>query len=292
MPHSFSEQHGSIAANGSADTRVCRVPTHRDTFFSTSKRLDMSVETARKSACATKPRKTMWHWAVSPVRSFSSTFAGRRPIPTGMNFRRIRPEIRCLSPVCPARHRPARKLTSELNCFSRLLNGLPQETLSRASPVYQVSSLRYDHLVAVPPSNPVARTREQPRAAATAEDCASDHHFNLASGYGQWNPQFGANGKALPESVSDVCLCLHFRLPLADTARNGRALSDKHAVLVLMDIHNQLHCTFILSQPAKRLTLHQATLQILGRSAQNQEQAGRAVTLLVNGLSSAIRPQR
>src|ERR1039457_2779392 len=118
------------------------------------------------------------------------------------------------------------------------LAGDREPTASRERPA---SSARYGCLGALRPANPRARTGARLRAVETAGDRTSDRHFDLASGHGQWHTELSPDRQAFPDRIDDVRLSLGLCLPLADTARDRRALGDIHAVFVLIDADHELH---------------------------------------------------
>src|SRR5580704_2653573 len=106
---------------------------------------------------------------------------------------------------------------------------------SRASRELPAWSARCGFHAAWRSANPVARTRELPRAAATAGERASDRYFDFARGYGQRHAQFGPDGQAFADCFSDVRFSFGLCLPLADAARYRGTLGNVRAVFVLIN---------------------------------------------------------
>src|ERR1035441_339224 len=85
-----------------------------------------------------------------------------------------------------------------------------------------------------------------------AEEQASDRHFDLACGHGQWHTELGPDRQALPDGIGDVRLSLGLCLSLADTARDRRAVGDEHPVFVLMDADHELHAAYQIGRASCR----------------------------------------
>jgi DNA-binding transcriptional ArsR family regulator len=80
----------------------------------------------------------------------------------------------------------------------------------------------------------------------TAGEGASDRDFDHAGGDGQWHSELSPHCQTFPYCIGDVHLGLGFRLALADTAGDRRALGDIHAVFVLIDADRDLYAAVIL----------------------------------------------
>jgi len=101
---------------------------------------------------------------------------------------------------------------------------------------------------ALPCGSPT-ETLERANYVARAKERDSGHlhgNFNFARGDGQGHSEFGPDGEAFPDRIGDVRLSLGLRRPLANTARDGRALRDIHSVFIAIEAHDKFHSGFIL----------------------------------------------